>query len=213
MALEDQAGVVSAVVDAGAGGGAETFRRDGRVVVGGLIDALLARFFWSYVHTKFASRLLNAGDAAAPTTPGGYGDPAFDGLLEFLRPRIEAEVGLALSPTYSYFRFYKHGDQLKRHRDRPACEISVSLNVGQSPAEPWPLHLAGAAGPAAAMLGPGDALVYRGIEVAHWREPYQGRELVQVFLHYVDRDGPHADQRFDGRSTLMRPAAPGPGAG
>jgi hypothetical protein len=28
---------------------------------------------------------------------------------------------------------------------------------------------------------------------------------VQVFLHYVDRYGPHAGQKFDGRKTLMRP--------
>ena len=53
----------------------------------------------------------------------------------------------------------------------------------------------------------GDALLYRGIDLAHWREPYAGRQLVQAFLHYVDRTGPHADQKFDGRATLMRPAA------
>jgi hypothetical protein len=40
----------------------------------------------------------------------------------------------------------------------------------------------------------------------HWREPFQGSRLVQVFLHYVDRNGPYADQRFDRRITLMRPS-------
>ena len=56
-----------------------------------------------------------------------------------------------------------------------------------------------------ASLSPGDALLYRGIDCFHWREPYLGSRLVQVFLHYVDRDGPHAGQKFDGRKTLMRP--------
>jgi hypothetical protein len=39
----------------------------------------------------------------------------------------------------------------------------------------------------------------------HWREPFQGNWLLQAFLFYVDRNGPYADQRFDGRITLMRP--------
>jgi hypothetical protein len=182
----------------------ETFHRQGYVVMPQLIDALLADFFWSYVHTKFASLLLGTGGPLVPDSLGGYGDPAFDGLLEYLRPRIEAQTGLSLHPTYSQFRLYRHGNALKRHRDRPACEISVSLNIGQTPAEPWPIYLEGNAGQYAALLAPGDALLYRGIDLFHWREPYAGRQLVQVFLHYVDRNGPHADRKFDGRKTLMR---------
>ncbi len=103
----------------------------------------LAGFFLSYVHTKFASRLLGPGGKVSPDSLGGYGDPTFDGLLEYLRPRIEARCGLSLHPTYSFFRLYRGGNALPRHRDRPACEISVSLNVGQSPAEPWPIHVGG----------------------------------------------------------------------
>ena len=34
---------------------------------------------------------------------------------------------------------------------------------------------------------------------------FQGTRLSQIFLHYVDRNGPHADQKYDGRKTLMRP--------
>jgi len=192
---------------------AETFRRQGYAVVPRLIEPALADYFCSYVHTKFASLLLSGGDLQVPNTPGGYGDPAFDGLLEYLRPRVEERSGLALYPTYSYFRFYKRGDVLKRHRDRPACEISVSLNIGQTPAEPWPIFVEGDAGPYAAQLVPGDALLYRGCDCYHWREAYQGGRLVQVFLHYVDREGPHAGEKFDGRTTLMRPKKRGQGDG
>lgn len=181
------------------------FRQNGYVVVRDFIDAELARFLCSYVHTRFASRLLGSGGPAVPDSLGGYGDPTFDGLLEFQRPKVEQVTGLRLHPTYSFFRLYRRGNALKRHRDRPACEISVSLNVGQLPATPWPLHVDGLCGPHAALLAPGDALIYRGVDLAHWREPYEGRQLVQVFLHYVDRQGPHADQKFDGRKTLMQP--------
>jgi len=169
-----------------------------------LIEPTLADFLWSYVHTRFASLPLDSGGPLVPNSLGGYGDPAFDGLLEFLRPRIEEHSGLALYPTYSHFRFYRRGHELRRHRDRPACEISVSLNIGQSPADPWPIYVETNSGPYGALLAPGDALLYRGIDLFHWREVYAGRELVQVFLHYVDRNGPHADRKFDGRKTLMR---------
>ncbi len=185
-------------------GGPDAFRRQGYVVVPNLIEPALVEFFWSYVHTKFASLLLTAGDPQVPNTPNGYGDPAFDGLLEYLRQKIEAHSGLALHPTYSYFRLYKRGDVLKRHRDRPACEISISLNMGQTPADPWPIYVERAAGPHGALLTPGDALLYRGCDCFHWREAFQGNRLLQVFLHYVDRNGPHADRKYDGRKTLMR---------
>lgn len=201
----DEMSAVVRPADRPAVAAAETFRGQGYVVVAQLIDAALANFFWSYVHTKFASLLLGSGGPLVPDSLGNYGDPAFDGLLEFLRPRIEERTGLSLHSTYSMFRLYRHGNELKRHRDRPACEISVSLNIGQTPAEPWPIHVEGGSGAHTALLAPGDGLIYRGIDLFHWREPYAGRELVQVFLHYVDRDGPHAGQKFDGRQTLMRP--------
>jgi len=188
----------------------ETFARQGYLLLPALLEPPVTNFFWSYMHTKFASLLLTASDQQVPHTPAGYGDPAFDGLLEYLRPRIEHSCGYRLLPTYSYFRLYKRGDVLKRHRDRAACEFSVSLNLGQKPFEPWPLYIEGSGGGYGARLGPGDALLYRGIDLFHWREAYPGEVLAQVFLHYVDRDGRHADQKFDGRETLMRPKRDAP---
>lgn len=185
----------------------ELFARQGYAVLPALIEPALADYFWSYVQIKFASLLLSCGDSQVPRTPAGYGDPAFDGLLEYLRPQVEARSGVMLYPTYSYFRLYKRGDLLKRHRDRPACEISVTLNLGQTPPEPWPIYIERDAEPYTARLMPGDALVYRGCECAHWRERYEGIRLAQVFLHYVDRFGPHAGEKFDKRKTLMRPPA------
>jgi hypothetical protein len=183
---------------------ADFFRRHGYLVIPQLIEPALAAFLWSYAHTKFASMLLNIGDAQVADTPNDYGDPAFDGLLEYLRPQIERISGLRLLPTYSFFRMYKRGDVLRRHRDRRACEVSVSVDVGQQPLDPWPLWVENQSGRYAASLQPGDALLYRGIDLFHWRDAFQGRVLVQAFLHYVDRDGPHADQKFDRRPTLMQ---------
>ena len=105
---------------------ADIFSRRGFLVIPQLLESALVAFFWSYAHTKFASLLLTVGDPQVPKTPAGYGDPAFDGLLEYLRPRVEKHSGLRLLPTYSYFRLYKRGDVLRRHHDRKACEKSQS---------------------------------------------------------------------------------------
>ena len=183
--------------------GREHFARNGYAVIPGLLAPALTDFFWSYIHTKYASGLMIWSDALVPMTPAAYADSAAEGLLDFVQPQIEAIAGLDLFPTYSYLRIYKRGDKLLSHRDRPACEFSVSLNIGQSPADPWPLFVENASGGARVDLRPGDALLYRGIDLFHWRNPYAGNQLMQVFLHWVDANGPHADQKFDGRPSLM----------
>jgi hypothetical protein len=192
-------------IDAARSAERQAFSRQRYVVLPALLERPLADFFWSYVHTKLASRLLSSADEQVSNAPAEYGDPAFEGLLEHLRVRIEERSGLRLWPTYSYFRLYSRGSELTRHRDRPACEISMTLNIGQIPPEPWPIYVDAISGPFAALLAPGDGLLYRGIDCFHWREPFQGTRLIQVFLHYVDRDGPHASKKFDGRKSLMRP--------
>jgi hypothetical protein len=88
--------------------------------------------------------------------------------------------------------------------DCPACEISVTLNIGQEPADAWQIYVQGEGKPQRADLKPGDGLLYRGTELFHWRDAYRGEALVQVFLHYIDQHGPHTDQKFDGRQSLMR---------
>ena len=45
-------------------------------------------------------------------------------------------------------------------------------------------------------------LVYRGADVPHWREAFDGKWCVQTFLHYVDADGQYTDFKFDGRERI-----------
>ncbi len=84
-----------------------------------------------------------AGDTQVPGTPAVYADPRTELLLARLTPVVEAEAGVAVYPTYSYFRVYKKGDKLKKHKDRPSCEISLSLSLGYDPDQPWPLWVEG----------------------------------------------------------------------
>src|SRR5919202_1531951 len=43
----------------------------------------------------------------------------------------------------------------------------------------------------------GDGAVYLGVETDHWREPFTGNTMGQLFLHYVVADGPYAAPLFD----------------
>jgi hypothetical protein len=185
------------------------FARHGYAFVPQLTEPALTHFLWSYIHTRSAAGLLGPGDRLVPMTPSAYGDFATDALLDHIQPRIEAIVGRALFPTYSYLRIYKAGDELKSHRDRPACEFSISLNIGQVPDTPWPIFVESDGGSWREMrLSPGDALLYRGVDLWHRREHYEGQRCVQVFLHFVDANGRHAGEKFDGRAGLMQPPAP-----
>jgi hypothetical protein len=141
-------------------------------------------------------------DRRVPGTPAASADPRMEELLERLLPAIERITGCSLFPTYSYFRVYKTGDMLVRHTDRMACEISVSLSLGYRPDSPWPICIQGPKGAGCVEMQPGDAVVYRGIDCPHWREPFKGKFAAQVFLHYVDQNGPFATWKFDKRKRL-----------
>jgi hypothetical protein len=67
---------------------------------------------------------------------------------------------------------------------------------------PWPIYLQTSSGPVSVDLKPGDALLYGGIKLEHWRDVFRGLLQVQVFLHYVDKKGRYADRKYDGRDGL-----------
>ena len=159
-------------------------------------------------------------DQQVPNTYSHYADMVMETLLVKMLPVMASETGLDLVPTYSYARIYKHGDILKRHKDRPSCEISTTLNLG---GDPWPIYIDGTGAdnvideqkniikPNApegtkVLLEVGDMLVYSGCELEHWREPFKGQVCGQVFLHYNHRNGLFADKnKFDKRPLLGVP--------
>ena len=147
-------------------------------------------------------------DDQVPNTYSHYADMVMETLLVSLVPRMEKETGLKVSPTYSYARIYKNGDILHRHSDRFSCEVSTTLNLG---GDPWPIYLEPSGKKDMAgikiNLDPGDMLIYRGCELEHWREAFEGQHCGQVFLHYNDQKSKDADKnKYDGRPMIGLPA-------
>ena len=181
---------------------AAKFASDGYAVVRGLLEQPARSFLHKYALTSADAGQFPGKDPEIPDTPVCYGDPFMEALLELLVPRIERHSGRSVLPTYSYFRIYKRGDVLARHTDRPACEISVTLSLGYEADRPWPIWIDVRGSAVRVDLEPGDALLYRGIDIPHWRDAFDGGHSLQVFLHYVDRDGSWAEWAFDKRAAL-----------
>lgn len=181
---------------------ARSFATARYAVLRDLVSAQPRAFLHDYATGLAQHGRLQDGDRQVPSAPCRFADPFMESLLLHLCPRIESECGLRLHPTYSYFRVYGQGDSLSQHTDRPSCEISVTVNLGQQADAPWPIWIDPGAGPIAVELAPGDAMVYRGMDVPHWRDAFAGERLTQVFLHYVDRDGPCQEWKFDRRAGL-----------
>ena len=161
-------------------------------------------------------------DTQCPKSHSVYGAEVFDRLLEELCPYFEQTSGLKLYPSYSYARIYQPGEVLKIHRDRDSCEISATLTLSIDHDNPWDIffgfegtendheysgydedekltHLKNVT---TITMNVGDAILYRGKEVYHWREEYAGKEQIQVFLHYVNADGQYASSKYDNREKL-----------
>ena len=159
-------------------------------------------------------------DTQVPGAYSKYADWVMETLLQYMRPIMKAKTGLELIPTYSYTRLYEKGHILKRHKDRPSCEISTTLHLG---GDLWPIFLdpsgadfvidedkqtikPGAPKGIRVDLKVGDMLIYSGCELEHWRGPFEGNIYSQVFLHYNHANGPFAKTNlFDKRPLLGIP--------
>jgi hypothetical protein len=166
--------------------------------------SILPRLSLLYKHVRKLAdhNAMRGGDSQVPNALAGRNDFVIDELLGDLLPDVEAATNLKLFPTFSYFRMYRKDDALQKHTDRPACEISLTLCLGYQARCPWPIWIDGPAGSSAIELEPGDALLYRGCECAHWRELFDGEHAAQVTLHYVDQNGPSAEWKMDKQPSL-----------
>ena len=158
-------------------------------------------------------------DEQCPNSFSVYHDPVLERVLEEFLPRMEQETGKKLFPTYAYARFYLEGEELLCHTDREACEYSVTITLGHD-GEVWPLYIAdlgqdtdlGIKGQDEEIhrvknqtkldIAIGDGVIYKGCDAPHWREVLKDGWQTQIFLHYVDQNGPYAEWKYDKRPAL-----------
>jgi hypothetical protein len=217
-----------------------SFKKNKYTVIKKAISLELSKFIYDYfllkrkvARTYFDTSFISPfttdfgvwNDKQIPETYSHYSDIVMETLLEKLLFLMKEKTELKLIPTYSYARIYKKGDELKRHKDRPSCEVSTTLNLG---GDPWSIYLSpdenvgipendgGEKGITISSnakgirvdLDPGDMLIYKGCELEHWRQPFEGENCAQVFLHYNNIETQDEKNKYDGRIHLGLPKDP-----
>lgn len=128
-------------------------------------------------------------------------DPLFESLLTLVQPIVEEQYGKPLLPTYSCWRTYGKGQNLHPHKDRPSCEVSVSLHIGSSNDKyKWKFFV----DEQSFTTKPGECVLYKGMAQQHWRNDLEIDWHTQAFLHYVEKDGNWSDFIYDKRGGLHR---------
>lgn len=170
---------------------AQEFQKKGFIIIRDLINIKSI--------DKHFLKIQNKGtiDNQAPNGRSFYGNTKINKLQKSLLPDLERLLDLKLFKTYNYSRIYYKDAILKMHRDRPACEISLTLNLAND-SKPWAIYITDYdEKPHKAILNPGDALVYHGCDLWHWRSKFKGKYCIQSFLHYVDAEGPNSAHKND----------------
>jgi hypothetical protein len=120
-----------------------------------------------------------------------YWHPQYRQIHTGIRLKLEEALGRKLYNTYYYDRYYFPGQELTRHADRDACEISVTVHISTNLTgddADWPIHIKTPDQYAdkkktqilvpgenrAVVLKAGDGMVYKGCERPHWRDPMPG---------------------------------------
>ncbi len=145
-----------------------------------------------------------------------YWHPQYRQIHTGIRRKLEEIIGRKLYNTYYYDRYYFPGQELTKHADRDACEISVSVHIStnlKGEDAKWPFWIKTPSGEERSLsLEAGDGILYKGCERPHWRDPMPGtrkRDKIpffknrnslyyhQIFFHYVLQDGQRAHCAWD----------------
>lgn len=205
---------------------AKEFDENGWTKIEGFVDENICSFLYEYVKLS-AQNLLHYEekfpeisspkngdllgtfeDEQSPNNYSKYGDTVFDCLVGEKLKDAEWFLNKKLIPTYSYHRLYTTGTVLEKHIDRPSCIVSGTMFLGSDISNldnknyTWPMFVKDKnMGDVPVDLKPGDIIFYKGHELEHWRERFEGNNHAQVFFHYNEKDKGD-DNLYDGRPNL-----------
>jgi hypothetical protein len=164
-----------------------------------IVKKFLDRDYYPYT-CDYTDKNIGEFTDQTPNSPAFYGKPEIFKKLHcsIVKDNMELVTNLKLYPTYFYWRMYYEDAILIKHKDRPACEISVTVFIGGDPWDVWIKDYKGEE--VCVKQEPGDALIYRGCDLEHWREPWKNqidKQHAQIFFHYVDANGPNSWAKHD----------------
>jgi hypothetical protein len=180
----------------------EQFEQQGYAVIKQFIPAIMCQYISRNIRVLEANSRLSLGDTQVEKAFSGGSPAVTETLLDLMTAVLAQTLKCELYPTYSYLRIYLKGAALAKHTDRYSCEVSATLPIEYEGPGIWPLCLEVGGSVRKIELEPGDALIYKGIQIPHWRDTFDGERQVQVFLHYVKKYGQYSEFKFDKRPQL-----------
>jgi hypothetical protein len=169
---------------------APIFRSKGYVPLGRLLHPFHLAALRRYYRYLIRKGKLQLGDDNNPHRYVVHNEPVARYFHHQLRAAMSHIAGQRVKPSYVYVGSYLPGAKLRKHTDRPQCEFSMNLLLDYSPEPvcetPWPLHLESKGRLTTLYQAIGDVLLYRGCQVAHYRNPLpEGHTSTSIFFHYV----------------------------
>ena len=180
----------------------QLFEENGYVILREFIPRIMCDYISENIKVLEASSYFGYGDTQVEKAFSAAAPAITETLLDVMTPILSKMINCELYPTYSYLRIYVKGADLEKHQDRPSCEVSATVPLSYNSHYIWPLYIETGNKVKAVELEAGDALIYKGIELPHWREAFEGERQVQVFLHYVKKNGNYSEFKFDKRPSL-----------
>jgi hypothetical protein len=192
----------------------ESLNNKGYCQVNNILSSDLIEFLKisSYI-TELSSHTENNNDPSKVVSTKNkhsqmvYSSPIGETLLIYFTSLYSQISGKDLIPTYSFFRKYFKTNDLKKHKDRPSCQYSATIQIDSSEDKSWPIFIEDKDNNEIKCNSKlGSIVFYKGEEVNHWREKLEFEYSSHLFLHWVDRADPrYLPFHLDGRKTLGIP--------
>jgi hypothetical protein len=165
----------------------------GYAPLAGLIHPYHVGAMRGYFRRQIRTGAFPLGDDQSSLRHFAHNEPVARFFHHQLAGAMSQVAGQPVKPSYVYFASYQGGAELEKHTDRAQCEFSITFCLDYTPepvsATDWPIHLSTPQGTVTVYQAIGDALLYRGCEVPHYRKRLR-RDATSssLFLHYVPRD-------------------------
>jgi hypothetical protein len=169
------------------------FERDGYVAIPPLLSPVHLGWLRQRYRQLVRNSQLNFGDAQCSSRWIAHNESAARSAHDWFTPLVSDLAGQAVKPSYLYLGCYEAGASLPEHVDRPQCEFSLSMLMDYLPepggVSPWPIFVRRRREPVAIHQRIGEALLYRGRQVPHFRDVLpEGHMSTSVFFHFVPQE-------------------------
>lgn len=176
----------------------EDFQKNGFVKIKGVLTPEIIELYKGFIDITIVKQMRDLEDSPylggrTESIPHNVFD---DSILLYCKHVVEKIWGIDnMIPSYAFSREYFPGSELKVHRDRGACQYSMTLTMckrGQGNTTLWFSDSKDKTNPIPVDLEEGDAIIFNGgYDYGgkwHWRDPLEVESLVQLFIHYVHPD-------------------------